>query len=99
MKISEQLDAVMAAMWENGKATEPTTKALVSYVKNHGNRNPENVFEVIDVLWSNNVRAITQRPNTKDGPREYEVDVQFDDDSQVLLTCRNGIGNAIEVIS
>lgn len=101
--IATQLDHVMSAIWDGGRTLEPqpTIKALVSYVRSHANnRNVENVFEVIDILWGENIRALKQRNDMEShGGADYCVDVQFDDDSQILVECRNGIGHGLQLIS
>ncbi len=100
MSISNQLNDVMGAIWENDKNADPATKALASYVRNHARCNHENVFEVINILWPSRIRAIKQRNEMEShGNADYNVDIQFDDDSQVLVITSNGIGNAVEVIS
>jgi hypothetical protein len=103
MNLATQLDLVMRIIWGDEEEHSPATVALASYVKNHARRNPENVFEVIDILYPKQVRAMTQRDeNGHHNPltgNEFCVDVQFDDDSQILVVCRNGIGHGLEFIS
>lgn len=97
MDIASTLNHVMTIIWGDEIEDCPiVVKALVSYVKTHGRRNHENVFDVIDILFHDNVRAIAQRPDAQDGPREYLIEVQFDDDSQCLVVCAFGIGKGIE---
>lgn len=96
--IATQLDLIMSKIWDSKESETPTTTALVSYVKSHANRrNVENVFEVIDILWSDNVRTIKQRDGN-DEAGNYVVDVQFDDDSQTLVNCRCGIGHGLQLV-
>lgn len=76
-------------------------KACASFVKTHGRRNHENVWDVIDILFRGNVRTIKQRPFDEANPgdaSDYIVDVQFDDESQIIVVCAYGIGNAIELV-
>lgn len=97
MDIASTLNHVMTIIWGDEVEDCPiVAKALASYVKTHGRRNHENVFDVIDILWGD--KAILGIRTLTNGPREYLVDVQFDDDSQILVYCRNGIGNGLELI-
>lgn len=111
MNIANQLAHIMNSIWDNSEESEPSIKALASYVKTHGRRNAENVFEVIDILWPRNVRMMKVREvgdgsgmdSKSAGPTEngfdWLVDCQFDDDSQILIICQNGIGHGLEFIS
>lgn len=108
MNIATQLDYVMRSIWDaDGDDRNPKTIiALASYVKTHSRRNHENVWEVIDILFGQNIRMISMRPvgeNGSEGPTangfDALFDVQFDDDSQILIITQNGIGNALEFIS
>ena len=100
MNIATQLNAVMDILWDVGQNPDDPVviKALASYVKTHGRRNHENVFDVIDILWPNEVFAMMQREKYEHSEQDYIVDVQFSDTSQVLLICRNGIADGLGLI-
>jgi hypothetical protein len=102
MNIATQLEHVMSYIWGDTRDDYPATiKACASYVKTHGRRNHENVWDVIDILFRDNVRTIKQRPFGEYNPGDasnYPIDVQFDDESQIIVICAYGIGNAVELV-
>lgn len=100
MNIAMQLQHVMGIIWNDGDDSAPSIVALASYVKTHNRRNPENVFEVIDILWPNDVKTLVQRIGEEANRADhYIVDVKFTDESQCLIECQNGVGHSVEFIS
>lgn len=97
MNIAIQLHYVMEYIWGDDEPEHSAvTKALASHIRTHGRRNHENVFDVIDILFPDQIETIVQRVNEDKSPIDYVIDVQFKDKSQCLVICRNGIGIGLE---
>ena len=104
MNIATQLEKIMVAIWDESHDDRlpKTIVALASYVKTHNRVNHDNVWEVMNILFKENVRTIQQRKHDEHNPGDashYIVDVQFDDESQCLIICAYGIGHGIEFVS
>jgi hypothetical protein len=106
MTTAELFREVMMILWNGDLLASTEARAIASYIKNH-RVNAENAFEVQAIMWDKPVRLVKDAetamsdypvPRT-DYPEDSHHIVLFDDESQVIITARNGIGSGIEVVA
>ena len=98
MRTSELFNGVMAVLWGNDPASHPKEAvAIASYIKTH-RVNAENACEVLKIMWPE-ATFLVRELSSDQKPDEVLFDVQFEDESQVLLICNHGIGDSMEVVS
>jgi hypothetical protein len=97
--IAQTLSNVMGVLWGN-KAEDPIYVALASYVKTHNKHNAENVFDVIGILFSQNVVHIEPLYDAvRSSARNFLVEVKFADASRALVELVDGIGSSCEPLA
>ncbi len=99
--IAQTLATVMSVLWGNDEhEDQPIMIALASYVKNHNRHNAENVFDVIGILFSQSVVHIKPLEGERNSsPRNFLVEVKFQDASRALVELVDGIGSSCEPLS
>lgn len=102
MKLSHAIifNATMLSLWQCGETDAPNARlghAIASHVKTYKGRNVDNAFEVLDIVWEDDVVGITETPDAREicGQREKLMRVDFVDGSYAVVFTRLGIGNGI----